>query len=232
MWRSLLVALIVALPLPVWAGTYAEIVKPTNARSGPGTQYRVAKVLRGGSVVEVAGSVKKGGRTWYRIQQDDWLRYPERVKGNWYVAADVVRVRYATEAQVSPSYTAENGKRIIVDLSSQHLYAMDGKNVFMSASVSTGKKGTPTPQGTFTIFHKTPSRYMQGPVAGVTSKYYDLPGVPWTMYFTEQGAAIHGTYWHSSFGATQSNGCVNLPVAKARQLYAWADVGTRVIVRP
>jgi lipoprotein-anchoring transpeptidase ErfK/SrfK len=108
---------------------------------------------------------------------------------------------------------------------------MDGDKLFMSASVSTGNKTTPTPKGTFSIFRKTPSRYMQGPLPGISKQYFDLPGVPWTMYFTEQGAAIHGAYWHSDFGATHSNGCVNLPVAKARQLYTWADVGTKVVVR-
>ena len=224
-------ALLFILPLPVGAGTYAEITKPTNARYGPGTTYKVAKVLRTGSVVEIAETIKKKDRTWYKIKQDAGLRYPERVAGAWYVAADLVRVRTAYKAECEPLKKKKNGKRIIVDISAQKLYAMDGDKLFMSASVSTGNKTTPTPKGTFSIFRKTPSRYMQGPLPGISKQYFDLPGVPWTMYFTEQGAAIHGAYWHESFGATHSNGCVNLPVAKARQLYTWADVGTTVVVR-
>ena len=101
----------------------------------------------------------------------------------------------------------------------------------MKAKVSTGIKGTPTPRGTFTIFKKQPSRYMQGPLPYISKHYFDLPGVPWDMYFTEEGAAIHGAYWHTDFGKKHSNGCVNLPVALSKKLYFWADVGTEVTVR-
>lgn len=71
---------------------------------------------------------------------------------------------------------------------------------------------SPTPKGEFIIFRKTPSRYMQGPIPEITgSNYYDLPGVPWNLYFTHGGAVIHGAYWHTSFGEEYSHGCVNLP---------------------
>jgi lipoprotein-anchoring transpeptidase ErfK/SrfK len=72
---------------------------------------------------------------------------------------------------------------------------------------------------------------MQGPLPGISEQMYDLPGVPWTMFFTKEGGAIHGAYWHDSFGMRYSHGCVNLPVAKAKTLYDWADAGTRVYVR-
>ncbi|MBI2047734.1 MAG: L,D-transpeptidase, partial [Parcubacteria group bacterium] len=55
--------------------------------------------------------------------------------------------------------------------------------------------------------------------------------VPWNLYFTHQGAVIHGTYWHENFGKPSSNGCVNVRPAQAEKLYKWADVGTRVTVR-
>jgi lipoprotein-anchoring transpeptidase ErfK/SrfK len=90
---------------------------------------------------------------------------------------------------------------------------------------------TPTPRGTFTIYKKTPSRYMQGPLPGISDQYYDLPGVPWTLYFTQEGAAIHGAYWHNNFGQRWSHGCVNVSLTEAETLYRWADVGTQVIVR-
>ena len=72
---------------------------------------------------------------------------------------------------------------------------------------------------------------MQGPIPGITNQYYDLPGVPWDLYFTHQGAAIHGTYWHENFGKQSSHGCVNLPPAQAEKLYRWAGIGTFVIVQ-
>jgi len=39
---------------------------------------------------------------------------------------------------------------------------------------------------------------------------YDLPGVPWNSYITEEGIAFHGTYWHNNFGKPRSHGCINL----------------------
>jgi lipoprotein-anchoring transpeptidase ErfK/SrfK len=50
------------------------------------------------------------------------------------------------------------------------------------------------------------------------------------MYFTKDGAAIHGTYWHTSFGTPYSHGCINLPTDKAEKLYEWAPLGTKVVV--
>jgi len=91
---------------------------------------------------------------------------------------------------------------------------------------------TPTPRGTFTIFKKTPSRYMQGPLPNFPpDDVYNLPGVPWNMYFTHEGAVIHGAYWHNSFGTRYSHGCVNLSPENARLLYTWADLGTTVTVQ-
>ena len=101
----------------------------------------------------------------------------------------------------------------------------------MELSISTGLELTPTPIGTFTIYKMTPRRYMQGPLLGVSDDYYDLPGVPWNLYFTTDGAVIHGAYWHDHFGVRWSHGCVNLPVDRAKELYFWAELGTQVTVQ-
>jgi lipoprotein-anchoring transpeptidase ErfK/SrfK len=50
------------------------------------------------------------------------------------------------------------------------------------------------------------------------------------MYFTNEGGAIHGAYWHDSFGQQWSHGCVNLPPEKAKELYEWAPLGAPVYV--
>lgn len=72
---------------------------------------------------------------------------------------------------------------------------------------------------------------MQGPLPGISDQYYDLPGVPWNMYFTQEGGAIHGAYWHAEFGKQWSHGCVNLPLETARTLYEWTPLGTSVLVQ-
>ncbi len=202
-----------------------------NLRSGPGEQYAVLTKLRTGVVLKVTSVVEGEGRRWYKIAFDKEIRYPERVAGDWYVAADVVRVLEDDGDHLLVKGSATTTKRIVVDISSQTLAAYEGDTLFMREPISTGKEFTPTPRGTFTIFKMTPSRYMQGPLPGVSDQVYDLPGVPWNMYFTRGGAVIHGAYWHDKFGRTWSHGCVNLPPQKAKELYMWAIVGTKVVVQ-
>lgn len=231
----------VVLPIEPVLFQYVEIVEScgpyfegpcVNVRSGPGEDYDIVTKLRNGVVLKVGGMVVRDGKIWYKIAFDEWIRYPERVQGDWYVAADYARILFDEgERDLADGAVASSTKRIIVDRSEQMLYAYDDGELFMSRPISTGIELTPTPRGTFTIFKKTPSRYMQGPLPGISEKYYDLPGVPWNLYFTSEGAVIHGAYWHDQFGKPWSSGCVNMPLAKARELYAWADLGTTVIVQ-
>ena len=202
-----------------------------RVRSGPGTNFPVVASLRNGMVLKIDETILVDGVPWYKIIFDEWLRYPERHKGDWYVAGTYVTVVEAEGTRVVSSTTPPTTKSIVVDRSAQMLYAYDGDTVFMSATTSTGLNSTPTPRGVFTIFKKMPSRYMQGPLPNISDDYYDLPGVPWTMYFTEGGAAIHGAYWHDKFGTKYSHGCVNLSPEIARIVYEWADLGTKVTVR-
>ena len=201
-------------------------------RSGPGTGYPVVMQLRNGIVLKVASTtIGEDGRTWYKIGFDGEVHYPERVSGGWYVVADYVQLfkdpgPIATTAGVNASST----KRIIIDLARQELDAYDGDTLFMQQSISTGLELTPTPLGKFRVYRKMPDSYMQGPIPGLSDQYYDLPGVPWDLYFTRDGGAIHGTYWHNHFGQQWSHGCVNLPPDQAKILYEWADLGTPVFV--
>ena len=197
------------------------------SESASSTDLRNHMVLRtdARSVVE--------GTEWYEIQFDDqWLRYPDRLE-RLFVRADDVRVLFERGTRTSwEDKVPEHNKRIVIDVSEQSLQAFDGDELFLETSVSTGLELSPTTLGTFSVFKKTPSRYMQGPIEGVAgSDYYDLPGVPWNLYFTEEGEVIHGAYWHESFGEQYSHGCVNLPPATAERLYHWADLDTMVTVQ-
>jgi hypothetical protein len=223
-------------PIPTYA-TYIQIIGScgphyegicVNGRAEPATSSRAITKLRTGVVLKTDGIVEAADGRWYRVVFDEWIRYPERMQGPFYV-----REAFATSTTLpDPDIATSSTKKIVVDRGDQTLVAYDEfGGEFMRETISTGRDATPTPRGTFTIFRKTPSRYMQGPLPGVSQDYYDLPGVPWNMYFTEQGGAIHGAYWHDKFGQQWSHGCVNLPVAKARELYLWAEVGTQVIIR-
>lgn len=201
-------------------------------RSGPGTEYDSVLALRTGMVLKVAETLTVEGREWHKIQLDQHVRYPERVASEWYVAASVVQLITDKGDEELPAVgAASSTKYILVDRSEQKLYAYDGATLFMEQPISTGLELTPTPRGNFTVYKKTPSRYMQGPLPGISDQYYDLPGVPWNLYFTPEGGVIHGAYWHNSFGQPWSHGCVNLNPENARILYYWADIGTPVTVR-
>jgi lipoprotein-anchoring transpeptidase ErfK/SrfK len=76
-----------------------------------------------------------------------------------------------------------------------------------------------TPPGRHITFHKRPSRHMAR--GNLAANGYDLPGVPWVTYFTEEGVSIHGTYWHNDFGKPRSHGCVNLTPQAAKWVYRW-----------
>jgi lipoprotein-anchoring transpeptidase ErfK/SrfK len=222
--------------------TYIEIIDScgpyydgtcVNIRSGPGTNFPAVIKVRNGVVLKTSGlQIEKDGSKWYKIVFDEWIRYPDRVAKEWYVSADLVRpFEHTGIEEIKGGETATSTKRIVVDRSEQMLYAYDGDEIFMKESISTGLELTPTPRGVFTIYKKTPSRYMQGPLPGVSSQYYDLPGVPWNLYFTNQGAVVHGAYWHDHFGKPWSHGCVNLPSEQAEKIYEWAELGTTVTVR-
>ena len=202
-----------------------------RVRSGPGINFPVVASLRNGMVLKIDETIMVDDVPWHKIIFDEWLRYPERHKGDWYVAGTYVTVVETEGTRVISSTTPPTTKSIVVDRSEQMLYAYDGDNLFMSATTSTGLNSTPTPRGVFTIFKKMPSRYMQGPLPNISDDYYDLPGVPWNLYFTEGGAVIHGAYWHDKFGTKYSHGCVNLSPEIARIVYEWADLGTMVTVR-
>jgi lipoprotein-anchoring transpeptidase ErfK/SrfK len=121
-----------------------------------------------------------------------------------------------------PVPTIWDGKQIIIDLSQQRLYAFENGELVRQFTVSTGLPATPTVTGDFAIYRRYESQRMQGPD-------YDLPGVPWVMYFY-QSYSIHGTYWHNNFGQPMSHGCVNMRTPEAEWLYNWAPDGTSVRV--
>jgi lipoprotein-anchoring transpeptidase ErfK/SrfK len=122
-----------------------------------------------------------------------------------------------------PTAAASHGARWIdVDLTNQRLIAYEGEKPVRWVTVSTGLPRTPTVTGRFKIYVKYRSAGMSGPG-------YNLPGVPYVMYFY-RGYGLHGTYWHNNFGHPMSHGCVNLPTPEAEWLFNWASVGTPVVV--
>ncbi|WP_103669932.1 L,D-transpeptidase [Pseudanabaena sp. BC1403] len=117
-----------------------------------------------------------------------------------------------------------SGQRWIeINRRSQTLIAWQGNRQVYAVIVSTGKSDTPTPTGIFSIQSKYPTARMQG-------EDYNVPDVPHVMYYSGN-YAIHGAYWHRSFGIPISHGCTNVAPDHAAWLYRWASIGTSVVVR-
>lgn len=125
--------------------------------------------------------------------------------------------------------TATGEKHIYIDLAKQLLSAYQGDTLFMQVPVATGK-WHPTPIGEFTIWEKVRATRMTG---GAGADYYDLPNVPYVMFFSGKtapagaGFGMHGAYWHDNFGHPMSHGCVNMRTVDAQKLYNWAESGTK-----
>lgn len=149
------------------------------------------------------------------------------------------------ESRVLSAHLTPEGleKWIEIDLKQQKLRAWEGNRQVMEFVISSGKRSTPTPPGEYRIWVKLRYTRMRGGIRG-TSDYYDLPNVPYVMYFYK-GYGIHGAYWHMKFGSPVSHGCVNMRIPDAGKLFNWAapasygksvtypspgNPGTRVVV--
>jgi lipoprotein-anchoring transpeptidase ErfK/SrfK len=153
------------------------------------------------------------------------VRHPGATTRRWLVV--LLLVVAAVAAPVAGAAKPKAQKSIVVSVGQQMLWAYKGDNVVLSSYVSTGRAGFDTPVGSYAVLTKLPSQTMEGVIGG---EYYNVPDVPWVLYFTNSGHALHGTYWHNSFGTPMSHGCVNLPLDVAAWLYDWAPVGTRVLI--
>jgi len=147
------------------------------------------------------------------------------------------------------SGVAPGEKWIDVDLSGQALVAFEGEKPVFATVVSTGRhssdpeKDHKTPEGSFRVREKHVTTTMDDD--GSTDGTYRIEDVPWVMYF-EKSYALHGAFWHSSFGRERSHGCVNLTPGDARFIFTWVgptlpdgwhgvratkdNAGTRVVV--
>ena len=123
---------------------------------------------------------------------------------------------------------AESKKEIHVFVDEQVLVALENGEEVYNFDIVTGREEKETSAGSFKIFRKH-EKY--------TSKTYGSE-MPYTMFFTADGKAIHGThmstlrsYLHSYVTeSVGSEGCVGLTDDNAQALFEWAPVGTPVIV--
>ena len=120
----------------------------------------------------------------------------DKIKTVYYVLARHLRLIPPEElAPISP-HVPLSDKRIEVLLDHQAIIAYErDRPVFMSRAATGARFSSgnyETEPGRYLINRKRPSRHMAaGDRAAPNS--YDLPGVPWVCYFTEDGISFHGT---------------------------------------
>jgi LysM repeat protein len=198
----------------VYVGQRLKIPGSDGVSSTPAPSTSGTYVVRPGDTL--TGIAVRHGVSLSRLAAANGLR-----TNSWVYVGQRLKIPGSGTTPPAPAPAPGSGKWIDVDLSAQTLTAyQDGQAVF-TARVSTGTWRTPTVVGTYHIYVKHASARMRGPG-------YDLPDVPYVMYFY-QGYGLHGAYWHDNFGTPMSHGCVNLSVDDARWLFNWAPVGTKVV---
>ncbi len=171
-----------------------------------------------------------------RLEKSIWYEiYDSYLKVSFYVPYQELRLVPDSELTLLSPQTPETLKYIHVDLAVQLVTAFEEDNLVFSARCSSGAKGTRTPLGEYRTYHKGPSIHMSNEGDAVDN-LYDLPGVPWVSFFTGEGVAFHGTYWHNDYGRPRSHGCVNLSMQAAKFIYRWTrpvvPAGTEYLYRP
>lgn len=194
-------------------GFWAEVCVPfASARSRPDSLY-VAHKLYYGTVYRVVNAVTdEGGEWWYQLREGvTWA--PGPYVPTW----SVRRIPPEELAPISPGRT---DKWIEININAQLISCLEGDNRVFVTFVGSGLPGTATPRGEQRLLYK---RHTQRMIGGSGSDYYDLPGIAFPVYFTYNGVAIHGTYWHNDYGRRHSHGCVNVSNDAAKWIFRWSD---------
>lgn len=136
------------------------------------------------------------------------------------------------------------GKRIIVSLSRQTLYAYNGARLFLQTPVTTGNPSLPTPLGHYTITAKYHPYEFISPWPPGSPYYYAPSPVNYAMLFRTGGYFIHDAPWRSDYGPGTNgpgqpgtnyggtHGCINTPPSPMVSLYFWTPMGTPVDIVP
>ncbi|HEY72107.1 MAG TPA: L,D-transpeptidase [Thermoflexia bacterium] len=172
---------------------------PPNTEAEPLLRYQL---------VTIFAEERRGDEIWYLIGENQWINQENIAR------ADIDPV---------PEGVPQGAKWIEVDLYEQTIAAYEGERMVYATLISSGRTGTATPPGLYSLWSKVREGKMSTPdVEDGSPAWYYLEDVPWTMYFHE-GYSIHTAYWHDAFGFTRSHGCVNLPPRDAEWFFTWAD---------
>ena len=139
---------------------------------------------------------------------------------------------------------ANSGKTIVVNLTQQRLYTYENGELLLSTPVTTGRPELATPTGNFAVASKQTDFWFVSPWGTDSPWWYESVMSSYAMYYAAGGYYIHDAPWRADFGpgtnqwhedssgeyVTGSHGCINVPFASMKKIFAWADGGTAVTV--
>ncbi|HWT11385.1 MAG TPA: L,D-transpeptidase family protein, partial [Allosphingosinicella sp.] len=117
-----------------------------------------------------------------------------------------------------PERSPEGPVEIVISLPLQRAYVFRGGTLIGASSVSSGREGHESPIGRFQILEKR--RHHR-------SNRYNSAPMPFMQRLNWYGVALHGG---EVPGYPASHGCIRLPMAFARHLFAATATGTFVFV--
>lgn len=117
-----------------------------------------------------------------------------------------------------PDATPEGDVEIVVSLPLQRVFVYRGGTLIGVSTVSTGQPGYETPVGSFNILQKRREHF---------SNLYNNAPMPFMQRLTWDGVALHAGEIPDR---PASHGCIRLPMAFARHLFAVTELGAAVHV--
>ena len=194
---------------------FGWVINESKPRSGPGYNYPELDIqYYREDVIQIYDIQMGNDIEWYLIGFNQWLDRPN--------------VRQVDINTATPEGVLTD-RWLDINLYEQTLAVYENHELVFAALIATGDAPYYTQPGVFQIYEKKDTENMSGAFEADKSDYYYLEDVPWTMYF-DKSRALHGAYWRTMFGYTQSHGCVNLSVGDSRWIYDWAEVGDYVWV--
>lgn len=207
--------------LVIPGGSSGSVPPPPSSTTGYYT------VQRGDTVSSIA--VRNGVTAWAVIQANQ-LANPNFI----YVGQRLVIPGGGTSAPAPARAPQASGgyKRILIDLSEQHMYVYQDGGLLYSWVVSTGMPGAATIPGNFKVLNKVANAYAY--TWGLQMPYW--LGIYWA------GSLQNGIHalpimangqllWEGYLGQPVSYGCIILSTQNAQTLFNWADVGTPVDIQ-
>ena len=222
-------------------GESGQAANALEALYGLDANYRdVASLLRQaryehGLQLQESGDLQAARAEYSRvieISPDDRLARAQLHEVDYLLATPTPTATFTPTPSPTPTATPVPEKRILVDISQQRFWVYEDDEIKWDFACSTGRQGSPTRRGTFSILDKIPNAW--GGAWNIWMPYW--LGIYWAGG-TENGihalpVSLDGSVlWSGYLGTPISFGCIVLDTWAATLVYEWVDIGTPITIR-